>query len=271
MRYVYCLLPAAVLGLAYEAYNVVVWHSWDPTINQQVGGNASLFQTAPWRGLVGTAFDQVHGVVPNYPIFLFVLPGLLLMLSRRYALLHLHILVPFGIYTVLVFTAPEWWGGFAPPARFVVAVLPLLAPYVAVALQRTHNALVTAFAAGGVVITLGITTLAQFTTDHGFSSPSPYYEALTLFSEKTGRHVYKYVPAVDAAGNGGVLRNWVLGAVAFTMVVWVLGWRPWEPRLSLGRNGHADVMNATRTPRNQALALPRPRPVQVDNAARGRE
>src|SRR5262249_28045320 len=28
MRYVYCLLPAAVLGLAYEAYNIVVWHSW---------------------------------------------------------------------------------------------------------------------------------------------------------------------------------------------------------------------------------------------------
>jgi hypothetical protein len=94
-RVLAALTPALLLILGFEVYNLTVWHTLLPDANQ-VSIGAVPFQKNPLPGLVGTVIDPGIGVIPNFPIFLLVLPGILLTTSRRWWPLHIQIaaLVP---------------------------------------------------------------------------------------------------------------------------------------------------------------------------------
>jgi hypothetical protein len=92
------------------------------------------------RGLLGLMFDQKFGLLPYAPIYLFAVAGCWLMLRRQDtrflgALLLLVTAVHVGSTTRLYM----WWGGTSAPARFLVPILPCLAPMIALALASLRS------------------------------------------------------------------------------------------------------------------------------------
>ena len=169
--------PAALLFLGFEAYNLEVWHTLDVAPNQMNVG-AVPFQNDPLPALAGIVLDQEVGFLVNFPIFLLVLPGVLFAASRRWAWLHVHVLAAVVPYTLMICSFPAWHGAWSPPARFMAVVLPMLAGYVAVALQRAPAAFVSALGCVAVVYAGALTTLAVFTPDGGFSAQQGQSAAL---------------------------------------------------------------------------------------------
>ncbi len=136
--YLYALLPVVGMFLIFEAYNFFVWGSLNPAINQASSGELP-FDVAPWRGLFGLFFDQEYGLVTNFPIFLFLLGGIVLAFKKRllrFNLLMLFLSVP---YIITIASFHNWDGAIAPPARFLMVLVPLFAFYLALALQSARS------------------------------------------------------------------------------------------------------------------------------------
>jgi hypothetical protein len=91
----------------------------------------AMSRGTPELAVSGLLFDPSYGLLPYAPVFLIALAGLPLLLRRRnadrwaHAALLLSLIVP-----VLMFR--KWWGGYCPPARFLVPIMPLLGPALAV-------------------------------------------------------------------------------------------------------------------------------------------
>ncbi len=116
-------LAAALLGLMIHNQlvygNLLKIHRWEDLYLPSSG----LADFA--RGLFGMFYDVAFGLFPAAPIYLLVLPAGWLLLRRRAALLADAALVA-GPY--LLVTAPrlEWYGGWSPPFRYPLVVLPFL-------------------------------------------------------------------------------------------------------------------------------------------------
>jgi len=195
------ITPAALLILGLEVYNLLIWHTVSPAPNQ-VNIGAVPFQNNPLPGLAGIALDPGIGVLPNFPIFLLVLPGVLLTASRRWWSLHMQVAALVLPYTVIVCTFPAWDGAWSPPARFPAVVLPMLSGYIALALQRVPSLIVRGFAGTATVYAGTLTTLAIFTPDGGFT---------------TGAAVRPGLPPMSAA--------WTAATIGIAAGVGLLSWR----------------------------------------------
>ena len=77
-------------------------------------------------GLVGLLSDQQFGLLPNAPVLLAGILGMV-PLARRRPRLAVELLAVLGPYLCAVTTYPMWWGGHSAPGRFAVVVLPMLA------------------------------------------------------------------------------------------------------------------------------------------------
>jgi hypothetical protein len=78
------------------------------------------------EGLPGLALDQEFGLLPYAPLFAFCLPGVVRLVRERTRLAA----VVLALLLAVVGTAGSWhmWrGGFNPPARFLVPLLPVFA------------------------------------------------------------------------------------------------------------------------------------------------
>jgi hypothetical protein len=93
------------------------------------------------RGVLGLLFDQKFGLLMYAPVYLVAIGGGWMMLRRPESRLFAIAL----ILTVMAFVASStrmymWWGGSSAPARFLVPILPLLAPMVAVGFDGWRSA-----------------------------------------------------------------------------------------------------------------------------------
>jgi hypothetical protein len=212
VRLAWVLAPAAVLFAGLELYNLLVWHTLAPAPNQISAGAVPL-QDNPLPALLGTVLDQEVGVIPNFPVFLLVLPGLVLAASRRALNVHVALLVV--PYAVIVCSFPAWDGAWSPPSRFMAVVLPLLAGHVAVAWQRAGH-VVGAVLAGHAAL---LTGLAVGTADGGFSARSGLNPALARLDALTGIDLARWVPSSALDGQLLLFACWTLGMAGFAAVV----------------------------------------------------
>jgi hypothetical protein len=126
---------ASAAGLA--LYHHALYGFFDPRL---VYGRRPEFSLAILpEGLPGLLLDQEFGLLVYAPVFALCLSGLVFLWRRDHKAA---VVVVTGI-ALTAFTAaawPMWRGGFNPPARFLVPVLPLLALAVASALRARITA-----------------------------------------------------------------------------------------------------------------------------------
>jgi hypothetical protein len=131
------LLPLLASALGLALYHFALYGFFDP---RRVYGRRPEFALATLReGLPGLLLDQEFGLLAYAPVFALALPGFVALWRRERRLA----LVAVSLVTAVALTAGTWhmWrGGFNPPARFLVPVLPALALAVGVALVRGVSA-----------------------------------------------------------------------------------------------------------------------------------
>jgi hypothetical protein len=155
------------------------------------------------RGVLGLLFDQKFGLLMYAPVYLVAIGGAWMLLRGRESRLFALAL----ILTVVAFVASStrmymWWGGSSAPARFLVPILPLLAPMVAVAFDGWQSAAarwISAFllAVSVAVALAGVVAPQQFmlfSAPHGLANivaamegPSPLSYLLPTFTEGATR------------------------------------------------------------------------------------
>jgi hypothetical protein len=190
------------------------------------------------RGVLGLLFDQKFGLLPYAPIYLMAIAGGWAMLSTPRLRLFVVALIAISAGFVASSTRMYmWWGGSSAPARFLVPILPLLAPMIAVAFERGRPAARTAF---GVLLgvslgTAGIGVWAPqrfmlFSAPHGYANfvdamqgGAPLTFLLPMFTEGVVRSPLE------------LLLPWLIAAVLAAIVVAALS------RLTASRTPFASV------------------------------
>ena len=128
--------------LLLSAAALAVWHFhlygfFDP--RRVYGRRPELSLALLPEGLQGLLLDQEFGLLAYAPVFALAVPGMLLVArsSRRLAAGVAALLL---VVTLTAGSWPMWRGGFNPPARFLVPVLPALALCLAAALRTGAGA-----------------------------------------------------------------------------------------------------------------------------------
>ncbi len=135
------LLPLAMLFLALELYNWLVIGSWNP-IALRLYANDRVFERWPFTALFGILFDQNFGLLICFPLCFLLFSGIYLAARRkRYRLYNIVVLCMTLPYLLSFTTFHLWFGGYSPPARFCMVLLPALALYMAYALDRLEESL----------------------------------------------------------------------------------------------------------------------------------
>ena len=92
------------------------------------------------RSVLGLLFDQKFGLLTYSPMYIAVAAGcwrLVRQQDTRY--LGLTLIATIATYTLSTARIYLWWGGSSAPARFLVPIVPLLAPMIAVAAADTRR------------------------------------------------------------------------------------------------------------------------------------
>jgi hypothetical protein len=191
-------MPAVVSGALWLGFFHHFYGTFDP--QAPYGGFPALYVLASNipRGVVGLLFDQKFGFLMYAPVYLVAVAGGWMMLRRP----DLRPLAVALIVTVAAFVASStrmymWWGGSSAPARFVVPIVPLLAPLIATGFRGARPPLRAvwglllcvslAIAVAGVV---SPQRLLLFSAPHGLANmieagqgPAPLSSLLPTFTE----------------------------------------------------------------------------------------
>ena len=135
------------------------------------------------RGAAGLMLDEQWGLLIYTPIFILTFVGLILMATKsgwRKPLLWLGVLV--APYYLLIANYAQWWGEWGPPARYLVAVLPLLALPFALSLGWIRNVAYKAIYGLLMVPSLAITLAFAYQPQWMYSQPRPWCGS-TLFTQ----------------------------------------------------------------------------------------
>ncbi len=137
------------LVLARLCLNHHLWGAWLTSPHARAGdwsGLTALFATSATR-LAGMLLDQEYGILPYAPAFVFAGVGLVQLFRKRRPLAWQISLVT-GAYVLSVVlpitNVHGWTGGWSPPARFLLPVVPFLAIAIPPGLRVAPRALVTA-------------------------------------------------------------------------------------------------------------------------------
>ena len=135
----------------------VMYGTPNPTVQYGYSGAGLELSNIP-RGVLGLLFDQEYGLLTYNPIYVLVGLGVWLMLRREETRWQaLGLLATGAAYLLTVTQVYMWWGGWSVPGRFLAPVLPLVAPMLAVAVDRCRGP-----AGRGVVGLLLLVSLGTF-------------------------------------------------------------------------------------------------------------
>jgi len=211
--------PIVVIVGGWLASFYWMYGTFDPQAPYGAFASANVSSANIVHGTLGLFFDQKFGLLVYAPAYALAIAGLGLMVrdrrTRPYALAASAVVVLFVASTTRFYM---WWGGSSAPARFLVPVLPLLAPALAVAIERLQSPAGRAATAACTIASVAIGAAAAlwpgdylFSPPHGTSrlvealqGPAPLTAWLPTFTEERW--------GVDA----GELALWIaaLGVVA---------------------------------------------------------
>jgi len=143
------LAPGVVSLVSLAAYHFVLYGFFDP--RGVYGRRPELGLGLLGEGVPGLLLDQEFGLLVYAPVFALAVPGWVQLARKSRA----EAAVVAGMVVVVVVTAgswPMWRGGFNPPARFLVPIVPALALAMAADVARGLRS------AGAVLIGWGLWT-----------------------------------------------------------------------------------------------------------------
>jgi hypothetical protein len=197
------LVPAVVSVALWIGSFYALYGAFDPQIPYGDFPRFYVLSANIPRGLLGLLVDQKFGLLIYSPVYALALLGCWMMFRQRERrLFALMLLATIGAFVASSARMYMWWGGSSAPARFLVPILPLLAPMIGVALQGLPSTaarwsaallvLASVAVAGAGVIAPERSML--FSAPHGFSKmvvaaqgPSPLSYLLPTFTEDAVR------------------------------------------------------------------------------------
>jgi hypothetical protein len=213
-------LMAMPLGFSLTAFALFDLH-WYQTAIPNAGyvlllrPRASLFTHNLLPGLPGLLFDRAFGLLTTAPVYVLAIAGAG-VLSRRRPFQGLLLASPAVAY--VLFAAPNrfWYGGWAPPPRYIISGIVLLAPASAVVLShRVPRLLLSLLAGWSFFIAMAYTAWPSARYTHWTSTQS----ALSDFLAHTlGFHYGRIFPSFIRAGASDYLLCGFWVALAVTGV-----------------------------------------------------
>ena len=180
------------------------------------------------KGGLGFLWDSAFGLFGCAPVWMLLLPAVVLLLTRRSRLL-VHLVVLALPYLVIVAPRNEWYGGWSPPFRYALVALPLLgltlAPLLALRHRPGARALFAALAVLTLVLTLVWIAVPGWT--YNFADGRTY--ALDRLSERLGTDVTRLFPS-SARPRAA---TWIWPPVSLAVVT-LLWWLPVRRTSSAG-------------------------------------
>jgi hypothetical protein len=225
--YLWLVIPTAISLGATEVYNLVWWGTLDP-VSSMSSANAGPFQVSPITGGLGVLFDRQVGLITNFPIFVFLLPGLLLSMNRSRLRLQAVLLVVMLPYLLLICTFSAWWAGYSPSARYVMVVLPLMSFYLAAALQRLNSAVATCAAVVLAIAAYALALTSDIMPNDRFAAPGAHNVPMDHLSRLFRVHFVNYLPSAfqeHQEHRATLFYLWFAATVGFGVAVWLVGRR----------------------------------------------
>lgn len=135
------VLRLAGPGVAVAATLVAVWGwRYGNPLKLYTRGELTTLASSPWqyaRGMLGLFYDCAFGLLGSAPLWALLLPGLAWLLRSAAGRRLAGRLAVVGLpYVLLVSPRLEWYGGWSPPFRYALVLLPLLVPVLACAVVR---------------------------------------------------------------------------------------------------------------------------------------
>lgn len=130
------LIPISLI-ISYFGFLNYIYGSFNPTWAYQLL-NIKTDTGNFWFNLLNIFLDRQYGLLFYSPIFIFAFPGFLIFFNhfKKAAILVLLILVT---YLIPILRYIDWHGGYAPPARYLVAILPLIIPILVLFISTNKN------------------------------------------------------------------------------------------------------------------------------------
>jgi hypothetical protein len=209
--------PIAISGAAWLYSFRAMYGVFDP--EAPYGNYTRMFVLAKNipRGTLGLLFDQKFGLLAFSPVYILAVAGAWMMIrGRSTRWLAIGLLAAAGAFFVSTTRLYMWWGGSSAPARFLVPIVPLLAPMLAVAIERARGLFPRAIVVLTFAITLAVAVVTLvspaeellYSNPHGVSALATYLQGsapfdalLPTFTEENWRApLRELAPWMAAAG-----------------------------------------------------------------------
>jgi hypothetical protein len=210
------VLVVGALGAAFAAATAydalvlsgyVVWRTGGGDALQAMRWVLDWTVRAPleYRGHLGLLLDQEFGLLPAAPVFALAIAGIVVAVAERRWRLLLLAAGPFLITSYYLGAAAlggivsrgvsYWYGGFSPPARFLMASLPLLTVLAALALDHVRGRLGWSLTAALYAATLAYTVVLSVWPAWRFQDATGRAVALLTVFRRTGLDPGRFLPS----------------------------------------------------------------------------
>jgi hypothetical protein len=222
------ILAGLLAGLAggMLLYNQILYsnplkiHTWQE-VDPASYGLASYL-----KGMSGLFFDAAFGLFGCAPLWLILLPALLLLAARRSRLLA-HMAVLSLPYLLVVVPRIEWYGGWSPPFRYALIAMPLLGIALVPLLAGIGNrAGARALLGGLAALTLALTLVWVAVPGWTYNFADGRTYALDALSGRLGLDVARFFPS--SIQPRGATWAWpILSIPLVSLFWWLSGKRKW--------------------------------------------
>jgi len=204
------LVAAAALGphAAFHAWTLVYWGNLGGP--QMLGGLPFAWTGLP-RGALGLLFDRSRGLIGGSPIYLLAPAAWLLGWRRAWRWL-----LPIGLLAVPMSAYVDWPSGWAPAARYLTPILPL------VALPALDAVKVRAFRAVAwpILIWQGVLTGVAWQYPRGFWPTDDTTNALLERVPVVGPMIDRWLPSIATGDAVTLAAAWAAASLAMALGIW---------------------------------------------------